>query len=115
LRTVAAKQSCTRREQCRAARADRVRIALFVEQRRPALGDPRQVGAAYPARQQLGRGRLQPWLGRRRALSSRSSASRHHASRIAPNAGWVELATTSPSASSIANRASNAGRNSTGQ
>jgi hypothetical protein len=37
-------------------------------------------------------------------VSSRSSASRHHASRIAPRAGWVELATTSPSASSIANR-----------
>jgi len=47
--------------------------------------------------------------------SSRSSASRHQARRIAPNTGWVDDATTPASASSIENIASKAGLSSAGQ
>jgi hypothetical protein len=47
--------------------------------------------------------------------SSSSSRSRHHASLIAASVGSVERATTSAIASSMSNRASKAGRSSTGQ
>ena len=84
---------------------------LLVEQGRPAIFQPGQHRAGHAARQQA-RPRRPAAAARAAAgcASSRSSASRHQASLIAPSAGWVEDATTSASASSIANRASKAGR-----
>ena len=116
LRVIAAKQSRAGREQGLAARRrSRPRRAP----RRTTPPSPRQCAPASPPLTPRGSSSAAAACKRGSGggglVSSRSSASRHHASRIAPSAGWVELATTSPSASSIANKASNAGRNSTGQ
>ena len=54
-----------RKEGC-AALADRRRVAHFVEQSSPTLGEAGQLRARDPAREQFARGRLQSWFGGRR-------------------------------------------------
>ena len=91
-----AKQLPADGEQQGAARGNRFRIYCALEQRRPARFDPGELLAADPARQQSPGDCLQPRLSRRRSAVERLERSRHQASLIAPSAGSVERATTSP-------------------